>query len=177
MSVLTADELSALQVDQASLRTLPRRVRRKIARIDEHIGTDSRKIIAAAASATPFTVHPELNQSLRGNQIRRHEILEMHPPLSSDELLLLKSLILNPDSHIQIRFVDYRHHPEVALRFHGGSGLSVLVDFMTVGWWIRKEGGAWGPDTRFDPVAQQVIDLLSPYRIQEHHDLSPVAPE
>lgn len=177
MTILTADDLSTLQVDQASLRTLPRGLRRRITKLDQYIGKDARILVAAASSATPFTVHPEMNQSLRGNQIRCHEILETHSPLSADQLLLLKSLILNPDNHLGIRHVDYWRQPEVAIRFTGSSDLPVLIDFITQGWHLSKEGGAMGPDSRFEPVAQQVTALLTSYRLQEHHGVSPAAPE
>ena len=177
MAVLTADDLLTLQVDQASLRTLPRSVRRRISKLDQYIGKDARILIAAAASATPFTVHPQMNRSLRGNQIRCHEILETHSPLSSDQLLQLKSLILNPVSHLGIRHADYWRQPEVAIRFSSTADLPVLFDFITQGWCLSKEGGAWGPNSRFEPVAQQVSALLTRYRLQDHHGVSPAASE
>ncbi len=172
MTVLTAEYLSILQVDQASLRTLPRGLRRTITKLDQYIGKDARILIATATSATPFTVHPEMNLSLRGNQIRSHEILERHPPLSTDQLLQIKSLILNPDNHLWVRHADYWCQPEVAIRFSGEADLPVLIDFITQGWCLSKERGATGPDSRFVPVAQQLSILLAPYRLQEHHGVS-----
>ena len=74
MTVLSAKQLATLQVDQVSLRAFPRSLRRTITKLDQYIGKDARILIAAARSATPFTVHPEINQSLRSNQIRSHMV-------------------------------------------------------------------------------------------------------
>jgi hypothetical protein len=172
VNVLTDSDLETLQLDQMSLRRLPRRTRIAISNLDHRIGRNSRILIASATAAIPFTVHPIPNADSQFNQILGHQILETHPSLSGAKLRYLQSLILNPTNHYGIRHIDCWRLPEVAIRFMANFDLPVLIDFRSEGWCIKKEWGASAPSSRFTPVAAELSTFLSPYRIQQHHGVS-----
>lgn len=159
LRLLNEAQLEILRSSQQELRAQPRSIRKRVARLDCHIGGAARRIIAAANKAVPYTIDQERNENLREHQIRGHRILAVHQPLNADDLLLLKSIILNPDHHFSKRHGDVCRKPEFAFRVIGDKSIPILIDLRNETWSLRIDRTL--PDARYTPVAGVVRELIA----------------